>query len=62
MKKLWAEAEAQALAKARKEGVVVLERHQIGMGGIETYAVKLYSKYVTSPQDLDTVNDILRSE
>ncbi len=62
MKRMWAEAEAQALAKARKEGVVVLEKHQIGMGGMETYAVKLYSKYVTSPQDLETVLDILRSE
>ena len=41
---------------------MVLEKHQIGMGGIETYAVKLYSKYVTSPQDLETVLDILRSE
>jgi tripartite ATP-independent transporter DctP family solute receptor len=61
MKRLWAEAEALALAKARKEGVVILEKHQLGMGGIETYAVKLYSKYVTNPQDLETVLNILRS-
>ena len=62
MKKLWAEAEAQALAKAKKDGVVILEKHQLGMGGIETYAVKLYSKYVSTPQDLGAVLDILRLE
>ena len=61
MKKLWAEAEAQALAKAKKDGVVILEKHQLGMGGIETYAVKLYSKYVSNPQNLETVLDILRA-
>jgi len=62
MKKLWADAENQALAKARKEGVVILEKHQLGMGGIESYAIKLYSKYVTNPQDMETVLNILRSE
>lgn len=62
MKKLWAEAEAQALAKARKEGVVILEKHQLGMGGIESYAVKLYSKYVSNPQDMEAVLNILRAE
>lgn len=62
MKKLWADAESQALAKARKEGVVVIEKHQLGMGGIETYAVKLYSKYVTNPKDMETVLSIMRSE
>ena len=62
MKKLWADAESQALAKAKKEGVVVIEKHQLGMGGIETYAVKLYSNYVSTPQDLGAVLDILRLE
>ena len=62
MKKLWADAESQALVKARKEGVVIVEKHQMGVGGIETYAVKLYSKYVTDPQDMETVLSILRSE
>ena len=62
MKKLWADAESQALAKAKKEGVVVIEKHQLGMGGIETYAVKLYSKYVTNPKDMETVLSIMRSE
>jgi tripartite ATP-independent transporter DctP family solute receptor len=62
LKKLWAEAEAQALAKARKEGVVILEKHQLGMGGIESRAVKLYSKYVSTPQDMEAVLNILRSE
>ena len=62
MKKLWADAESQALAKAKKEGVVVIEKHQMGIGGIETYAVKLYSKYVTNPKDMETVLSIMRSE
>jgi TRAP-type C4-dicarboxylate transport system substrate-binding protein len=62
LKKLWAEAEAQALAKAHKEGAVILEKHQLGMGGIETRAVKLYSKYVKNPRDMEAVLNILRSE
>ena len=62
MKKLWAEAEAQALAKVKKEGVTVIDKHQIHMSGIETSAVKLYSKYVTNPEDLGIVLGILRSE
>ena len=62
MKKLWAETESQALAKAKKEGVMILEKSQMSMGGIESYAVKLYSKYVSNPKDLETVLSILRSE
>lgn len=62
MKKLWTESEAQALAKARKDGVVILEKHQVYLSGIETYAVKLYSKYITSSEDLGIVLNILRSE
>lgn len=62
MKKLWAESEVQSLAKAKKEGAVILEKHQIHRSGIETYAVKLYSKYITSSDDLGTVLGILRSE
>lgn len=62
MKKLWAESEAQALAKARKEGAVILEKHDIHRSGIETYAVKLYSKYITSSEDLGVVLGILRAE
>ena len=62
MKKLWAEGEAQALAKAKKEGVTVVEKSQIAMAGIESFAVKLYSKYVTDLKDLDTVLTILKSK
>lgn len=62
MKKLWEESEAQALAKARKEGAVILERHQVYLSGIETYAVKVYSKYVTNSEDLGVILSILRSE
>lgn len=62
MKKLWAETEAQALAKAKKEGVVILDKSQISMGGIESFAVKLYTKYVNDAKDLETVLRILSSE
>lgn len=62
MRRLWGEAETQALAKARKEGVVVTEKAQIAMTGIEGYAVKLYSKYITDPVELDTVLAILRTK
>lgn len=62
MKKLWAESEAQSLAKAKKEGAVILEKNQIYLAGIETFAIKLYSKYITNSEDLGTVLDILRSQ
>lgn len=60
MKKLWADSETQSLAKAKKEGAVVVEKSQIAMAGIEGYAVKLYSKYITDSADLETVLAILR--
>ena len=59
MKKLWAEVEAQALEKLKKEGVQVLEKNQIAMSGIEAFAIKLYSKYVTNKEDLDAVLSII---
>jgi len=62
MKKMWAEAEAQSLAKAKKEGAVITEKQQISMPGIESFAIKLYTKYVTNPGDLDTVLTILRAK
>lgn len=55
MKQLWAESEVQALAKARKDGVIVTEKSRISMTGIEGYAVKLYTKYITDGADLETV-------
>jgi len=60
MKKMWAETEAQSLAKAKKEGVVITEKQQISMPGIESFAVRLYTKYVTNPRDLETVLSIMR--
>jgi len=60
MRKLWAESEAQSLAKAKKEGVVVVERSQIAIEGIEAYAIKLYSKFITDSKELETVVNILR--
>lgn len=62
MKKLWAESEVQSLAKAKKEGSVVIEKSQISMSGIEGFAVKLYSKYITDSNDLETVLAILRTK
>lgn len=62
MRKLWAESETQSLAKAKKEGVVVTAKSQIAMEGIEGYAVKLYSKFITDSKDLETVVNILRTK
>lgn len=62
MRKLWADSEVQSLAKAKKEGAVITEKNQIAMAGIEAYAVKLYSKYITDNADLETVLAILRTK
>ncbi|KAF7598370.1 MAG: hypothetical protein CGU28_12280 [Candidatus Dactylopiibacterium carminicum] len=62
MRKLWGESEIQALARARREGVVVTEKSQIAMSGIEAFAVKLYSKYITNYPDMETVLAILRTK
>lgn len=62
MKKRWAESENESLTKARKEGAVITERSQIAMEGIEGLAIKLYSKFVSNSNDLDTVVNILRTK
>ncbi|GAB2901601.1 TRAP transporter substrate-binding protein [Uliginosibacterium flavum] len=62
MKKQWADSEVQSLAKAKKEGSVITEKSQIAMSGIEGYAVKLYSKYITDNADMETVLAILRTK
>lgn len=59
MRRFWTESESQALAKAKKEGVIVVEKSQIGMNGIEAYATKLYSKYTTDADILRTILNIL---
>ncbi len=59
MKLLWTESENQALAKAKKEGVVVLDRSELGMSGFELFAAKIVSKHVTDPVDLGAVMSIL---
>lgn len=61
MRKLWADSEIQSLAKAKKEGSVITEKSQIAMSGIESFAIKLYSKYVTDNADMETVLAILRT-
>ncbi|MDP5239648.1 TRAP transporter substrate-binding protein DctP [Uliginosibacterium sp. 31-16] len=60
MQKQWANSEVQALAQARKDGVTITEKSQIAMTGIEGFAVKLYTKYVTNADDLNTILAIQR--
>lgn len=62
MKKQWADYEAQALATAKKEGVTIVDKRQINMTGIEEFAVRLYSKYITDANDLNTVLSIMRTK
>ncbi|MBS1207659.1 MAG: C4-dicarboxylate transporter [Proteobacteria bacterium] len=62
MRKLWADSEVQSLAKAKKEGSVIIDKSQIAMSGIEGFAVKLYSKYMTDSADMETVLAILRTK
>ncbi|MEC5387923.1 TRAP transporter substrate-binding protein DctP [Uliginosibacterium sp. H3] len=59
MAKLWQEKEREALAFARKNGVTVIGKSQLAMTGIESFATKLYSRYVQDPKDLDTVLQIV---
>jgi len=57
-----AEIEAQLIDKARKEGVTILTHDQINTTSIEGNILKLYTKYVTRDQDLQTVMDILQTK
>lgn len=59
MKRLWAEAEAQSLATAKKEGVTIIDRSQMSMDGIEEIAIKLYTKHLGIGDDLQTVMNIV---
>ena len=59
MKLLWTESENQALAKAKKQGVNILDKGELGMNGIESFSVKIVSKHVTNPEDLGQVLSIL---
>lgn len=61
MKKLWADSEARSREKARKEGVTILEKSQISLAGIESFAVKIYNKYATDPQDFAAVMKIVNT-
>lgn len=61
MKKLWAESEARSREKARKEGVTIIEKGQISLAGIESFAVKIYNKYATDQQDFAAVMNIVNS-
>ncbi|WP_328824889.1 TRAP transporter substrate-binding protein DctP [Uliginosibacterium aquaticum] len=62
MKTLWADSELQSLAKAKKEGAVITDKSRMSMSGIEGFAVKLYSKYITDRDELETVLSILRTK
>lgn len=62
MKKLWAQSEGQSLAKVKKDGAVIIDKSQMAMSGIEGFAVRLYSKYITDSADLETVLAIMRTK
>ena len=62
MAKLWQEKEREALAFAKKNGVTVFNKSQLAMTGIESFAIKLYSRYVQDPRDLDTVLQIVSAK
>lgn len=62
MAKLWQEKEREALAFAKKNGVTVIAKSQLAMTGIEAFAIKLYSRYVQEPHDLDTVLQIVSAK
>lgn len=57
-----AEIETQLIDKARKEGVTIVTHDQINTTSIEGNILKLYTKYVTRDQDLQTVMDILQTK
>jgi len=56
------EVEAQLIAKARKDGITIIEHEQINVTSIEGYILKLYTKYVTNDRDLQTVMDIIQTK
>jgi tripartite ATP-independent transporter DctP family solute receptor len=62
MGKLWQEKEHEALAFAKKNGVIVLPKSQLAMTGIESSATKLYTRYVQDPKDLDVVLQIVSAK
>jgi tripartite ATP-independent transporter DctP family solute receptor len=57
--KVWQDKEREALEIARKNGVTVITKSQLSMTGIESFATRLYNKYVADPDDLGTVLNIL---
>lgn len=57
--RLWQDKEREALEIVRKNGVTVLPKAQLSMTGIESFATRLYSKYVQDPEDLGTVLNIV---
>ena len=56
------EVETQLIAKARKDGITIVEHEQINVTSIEGYILKLYTKYVTNDRDLQTVMDIIQTK
>lgn len=62
MSKLWADKEKEALAFAKKNGVTVVQKSQMSMTAIESFAIKLYTRYVQDPKDLEMVLQIVSSK
>jgi TRAP-type transport system periplasmic protein len=58
MIKLSQEQENSAMASLKKSGVTVIPNSQMSMTGIESSAMKSYSKYVKTTKDLQTIAQI----
>ncbi len=55
----WSRLEAEAIAAARRRGLNVIARQDMASSAIEEAAVKIYPRFVTRPQDLDSVLKIV---
>lgn len=62
MRQLWEKERAEALVEAKKAGVIIIEKNKLAYTGFETAAMKLYSKYVTDLQSMQTALKVMRSK
>jgi TRAP-type transport system periplasmic protein len=62
MSKQWKDVETSALAATKKANVTVIARSQMSMTAIESQAIKIYSKYIRDPKDLETIMKIVTTK
>jgi tripartite ATP-independent transporter DctP family solute receptor len=62
MSKLWEKEESDAIAEAKKAGVVIIEKNKLAYTGFESAAIKLYSTYVTDPRSMETALKIMQKK